>query len=144
LRSTSPPPRAATAFPPRAPAARMSCGPACKSCSPRTAARDCFRWTSHPGWRSRERSAIAGISQRPAREEPDMRAVVTHETGGPEVLRLEDVSDPEPSDGEILVRVRAAAVNPIDWKIRRGLVPRTLPAILGSDAAGTVVRSLAE
>jgi len=73
-----------------------------------------------------------------------MRAVVTHETGGPEVLQLEDVPDPEPDDGQVLVRVRAVAVNPIDWKIRRGLVPRTLPAILGSDFAGTVVRSLAE
>jgi NADPH:quinone reductase-like Zn-dependent oxidoreductase len=73
-----------------------------------------------------------------------MRAVVIHETGGPEVLRLEDVPAPEPAVGEILVRIRAAAVNPIDWKFRRGLVPKQLPAILGSDASGTVERSEAE
>lgn len=73
-----------------------------------------------------------------------MRAVVIHETGGPEVLRLEDVPAPEPAVGEILVRIRAAAVNPIDWKLRRGLVPKQLPAILGSDASGTVERSEAE
>lgn len=73
-----------------------------------------------------------------------MRAVVIHETGGPEVLRLEDVPDPEPGEGEVLVRVRAVAVNPIDWKLRKGMMPRALPAILGSDIAGVVERSHAE
>jgi len=73
-----------------------------------------------------------------------MRAVVMHETGGPEVLLLQDVPDPEPGEGEVLVRVRAVAVNPIDWKLRRGFMPRPLPAILGSDIAGTVERSRAE
>ena len=37
-----------------------------------------------------------------------------------EVLKVEDVDDPQPGDGEVLVRVQAASVNPIDWKIRRG------------------------
>ncbi len=73
-----------------------------------------------------------------------MRAVVIHETGGPEVLHLEEVPDPEPLEGEVLVRVRAVAVNPIDWKLRRGFMPKPLPAILGSDISGTVERSLAE
>ena len=73
-----------------------------------------------------------------------MRAVVVHETGGPEVLHLEEVPDAGPLEGEVLVRVRAVAVNPIDWKLRRGLIPRPLPTILGSDISGTVERSLAE
>jgi NADPH:quinone reductase-like Zn-dependent oxidoreductase len=73
-----------------------------------------------------------------------VRAVVVHETGGPEVLRLEEVERPTPTVGEVLVRVRAAAVNPIDWKYRRGLSPKALPAILGNDFSGTVEESRAE
>jgi NADPH:quinone reductase-like Zn-dependent oxidoreductase len=74
-----------------------------------------------------------------------MRAIVIHETGGPEVLRDEEIERPEPADGEVLVRVRAASVNPADWKRRRGLmgVP-PLPAILGNDASGTVETSRAD
>ncbi len=67
-----------------------------------------------------------------------MKAVQIHETGEPDVLALEEVEPPEPADGEVLVRVRAASVNPIDWKYRRGYVERELPAILGSDISGTV------
>jgi len=73
-----------------------------------------------------------------------MRAVVVHETGDVDVLRLEDVETPVPDDGEVLVRVIAASINPIDWKFRRGVVPRQLPTILGSDAAGVVEVSNAE
>jgi NADPH:quinone reductase-like Zn-dependent oxidoreductase len=67
-----------------------------------------------------------------------MQAVMVHETGGPEVLRLEEVDDPQPGDGLQVVRVRAASVNPIDWKFRRGLAPKPLPAILGNDFSGVV------
>jgi len=73
-----------------------------------------------------------------------MQAVVMHQTGGPEVLRLEQVDRPEPGDGEVLVNVHAASVNPIDWKYRRGLAPKQLPAILGNDVSGTVELSRAE
>jgi NADPH:quinone reductase-like Zn-dependent oxidoreductase len=73
-----------------------------------------------------------------------MRAVVIHQTGGVDVLRLEDVERPVPGEGEVLVQVHAASVNPIDWKIRRGLRPKPLPAILGSDASGVVEVSNAE
>jgi len=73
-----------------------------------------------------------------------MRAVVMHETGGPDVLQLEDVDPPEPGEGEVLVRVHAASVNPIDWKMRRGGPGRPLPAVLGIDASGTVEVSRAE
>jgi NADPH:quinone reductase-like Zn-dependent oxidoreductase len=73
-----------------------------------------------------------------------MRAVVMHETGGPEVLRLEDVPTPEPGDGQVLIRVRAASVNPIDWKIRSGGRPVELPKILGNDISGTIEVSRAD
>ncbi len=67
-----------------------------------------------------------------------MKAVVMSETGGPEVLQLQDAPEPQPGEGEVLVRVLAASVNPIEWKQRRGLVPKPLPAILGSDISGVV------
>jgi NADPH:quinone reductase-like Zn-dependent oxidoreductase len=73
-----------------------------------------------------------------------MRAVLLNETGGPEVLRVEEIPTPEPGDGEVLIRVRAASINPIDWKQRRGLSPKDLPAVLGNDISGTVERSRAE
>ncbi len=73
-----------------------------------------------------------------------MHAVLIHETGSPDVLRYEETERPEPGEGEVLIRVRAASVNPIDWKFRRGLSPKQLPAILGNDVSGTVERSRAE
>jgi len=73
-----------------------------------------------------------------------MRAVLLSETGGPEVLRIEEVPTPAPGDGQVLLRVRAASINPIDWKFRRGLAQKELPAVLGNDVSGTVERSRAE
>jgi NADPH:quinone reductase-like Zn-dependent oxidoreductase len=73
-----------------------------------------------------------------------MRAVVMHETGGPEVLSLEEADAPEPQDGQVLVRVRAVAVNAIEWKQRRGLYEKPLPAVLGTDISGVVEASRAE
>jgi NADPH:quinone reductase-like Zn-dependent oxidoreductase len=73
-----------------------------------------------------------------------MRAVVIHETGGPEVLRLEEVDAPEPGEGEVLIRVSAAGVNPIDWKRRRSLSADDLPAVLGAEVSGTVEVSRAD
>jgi NADPH:quinone reductase-like Zn-dependent oxidoreductase len=73
-----------------------------------------------------------------------MYAVSIHETGGPEVLRYREIARPEPGDGEVLIRVHAASVNPIDWKFRRGLRPKELPAVLGNDVSGTVELSRAE
>ncbi|HEY2718263.1 MAG TPA: NADP-dependent oxidoreductase [Solirubrobacteraceae bacterium] len=70
-----------------------------------------------------------------------MRAVLLSETGGPEVLRVVDVPQPELGDGEVLIAVRAASINPIDWKFRRGIVPKELPAVLGNDVSGTVAQS---
>ena len=73
---------------------------------------------------------------------PTMKAVVIHEYGGPEVLKYEDVPRPEPKDDQLLVRVIAAGVNPVDGAIRSGMFDkeghRTFPIILGGDVAGVV------
>jgi len=72
-----------------------------------------------------------------------MKAVRFHQHGGPEVLRYEDAPDPELSPGEVLVRVRACAVNHLDLWARRGLphVRIPMPHISGSDVAGEVAAS---
>jgi zinc-binding alcohol dehydrogenase/oxidoreductase len=68
-----------------------------------------------------------------------MNAIVLRETGGPEVLRLERVPDPVPGPGEVVVRLRAAALNRRDvWIRMEQYAGIRLPAILGSDGAGEV------
>src|SRR5919197_1528937 len=70
-----------------------------------------------------------------------MRAVVIHEHGGPDVLRLEtDWPMPEPDPGEVLLRVRACGLNHLDIFVRRGMpgLPVELPRITGGDLAGGV------
>src|SRR6266542_2078460 len=69
-----------------------------------------------------------------------MRAILVREFGGPDVLRLEDVPDPKPGPSEVVVRIRAAGVNPVDTYIRSGTYARKppLPYIPGSDGAGDV------
>src|SRR5580658_5815556 len=73
-----------------------------------------------------------------------MKAIVIHQYGGPEVLKFEDYPDPVPGQGEVLVRVAAAGVNPIDYKRRAGLTkdfyPLHFPGLIGVDMAGTVVK----
>lgn len=69
-----------------------------------------------------------------------MKAILVHEFGGPEVLKFEDLPEPKPGPGEVVVRIRAVGVNPVDVSIRTGayrqVVP--LPYIPGSDGAGLV------
>ncbi|MBI2835931.1 MAG: NADPH:quinone reductase [Acidobacteria bacterium] len=69
-----------------------------------------------------------------------MKAIRVHQFGGPDVLRLEETPDPAAGAGEVLVRVKAAGVNPVDTYIRTGrhAVKPALPYIPGSDAAGIV------
>ena len=70
-----------------------------------------------------------------------MNAVVLRETGPPAVLRLDSAPDPEAGPGEVVVALRAAALNRRDVFVRKGIAPSPLPVIPGSDGAG-VVRSL--
>ena len=67
-----------------------------------------------------------------------MKAVRIHEDGGPEVLRYEDVEDPVPAEGEVLIRLRAASLNHIDLWVRQGLPSVPKPRTLGADGAGEV------
>ncbi len=66
-----------------------------------------------------------------------MKAIVIHSSGGPEVLKYEDAPRPQPKDDEVLIRVMAAAVNPVDVFIREGRITH-FPLILGMDVAGVV------
>ncbi len=72
-----------------------------------------------------------------------MKAIVVREYGGPEVLKFEDYPDPVAGQGEVLVRVAAASVNPVDYKRRAGLTkefyPLKFPGLIGVDVSGTVV-----
>ena len=67
-----------------------------------------------------------------------MKAIRIHEDGGPEVLRYEDVPDPEPGPGEVLVSMRAAGLNHLDVWVRKGMPSVPKPRILGADGAGIV------
>jgi NADPH:quinone reductase len=69
-----------------------------------------------------------------------MRAIRVRELGGPEVMRLEEVPDPQPGPGQVAVRVHAAGVNPVDAYIRSGgyALKPSLPYTPGTDAAGVV------
>src|ERR1700692_1300196 len=73
-----------------------------------------------------------------------MKAVVVHQYGGPDVLKFEEYPNPIPGSGEVLVRVAATSVNPIDYKRRAGLTkdfyPIKFPGLIGVDIAGTVVK----
>ena len=70
-----------------------------------------------------------------------MKAVRFHEFGGSEVLKYEDVSEPKLRDDQVLVRVKACALNHLDLWVRKGLLGVKLPHINGSDVAGEIERS---
>ena len=76
---------------------------------------------------------------------PLMKAVVLREPGGPEGLKVEEMPRPEPKDDEVLVRVAAAAINPVDAMVRQGMFANRgldrRPMVLGYDIAGTVERT---
>src|ERR1700691_1231892 len=73
-----------------------------------------------------------------------MKAVVVRQYGGPEVLKFEEYPDPVAGPGDVLVRVAAASVNPIDYKRRAGLTkdfyPMQFPGLIGVDVSGTAVK----
>jgi NADPH:quinone reductase-like Zn-dependent oxidoreductase len=78
----------------------------------------------------------------PETKSQTMKAVRIHNYGGPEVLNYEDAPRPEPGEGEVLIRVHATSVNPIDWKVRAGymkdFIPHSFPLILGWDVSGVI------
>ena len=86
--------------------------------------------------------AASLLAQSPSRM---MKAIVIHQYGGPEVLKYEDAPRPEPKEDEILIRVMAASVNPVDVAIRSGKYAKyfhtKLPLIPGMDAAGIVEKT---
>jgi NADPH:quinone reductase-like Zn-dependent oxidoreductase len=68
-----------------------------------------------------------------------MKAIQIHSFGGPEVLKLDEIPRPEPGPQQVLVRVHAAGVNPVDWKIREGKLGQIpLPSIMGNDFSGEI------
>jgi len=71
-----------------------------------------------------------------------MKAVLVRGYGGPEVLETAEIDAPKPAPGEVLIRVAACGVNPMDWKLRSGalkmIFPLKFPAVLGADVAGTI------
>ncbi|MEH3114850.1 NADP-dependent oxidoreductase [Pedobacter terrae] len=71
-----------------------------------------------------------------------MKAVRIHEFGGPDVLSIDEIPVPQPASDEVLIKVHATSVNPVDWKIRQGdrkdKFPSKLPLTLGWDVSGTV------
>jgi len=67
-----------------------------------------------------------------------VKAVRFHQFGGPEVLEIVDLPDPHPGPGQVRIAVRAAGVNPSDWKKRKGLMDGELPQTMGHEAAGVV------
>ena len=71
-----------------------------------------------------------------------MRAAIFHEHGGPEVVRIEELPRPAPGPGEVLLEVRASALNHLDLWVRRGLpIETTMPHVGGSDVAGVIVEA---
>lgn len=88
-------------------------------------------------------TAIVTVDAAP--ENQLMKAVVLRAYGGPDAAKLEDVPRPEPKDDEVLIRVIAASVNPVDVAIREGylaeIIGRPFPLVLGMDAAGIVEKT---
>jgi NADPH:quinone reductase-like Zn-dependent oxidoreductase len=74
-----------------------------------------------------------------------VKAIIINKYGGPEVLEYCDVVTPEPGPGEILIKVKAASVNPVDWKVRNGklkiITGRKFPLYLGVEAAGIIEKT---
>src|SRR6266481_7745383 len=88
------------------------------------------------------RPAADRVCKRLLRPEGSVKAILFRQHGGPEVLQYVDAPEPEPRPNEVLVRVRACALNHLDLWVRGGLpnVPIPLPHIPGSDVAGEIAK----
>jgi hypothetical protein len=83
---------------------------------------------------------VTALRDVPAPENAKMRAIVIRVYGGPEVMKLENVPRPEPADDEVLIRVVAASINPVDVAIRKGYLSELVgnfPLIPGMDRSST-------
>ena len=67
-----------------------------------------------------------------------MKAMTIHQYGDPDVFRLEELPKPSPASGEVLVKVHAVSINPVDYKRRKNWVNQALPVILGWDVSGVI------
>jgi Alcohol dehydrogenase GroES-like domain len=89
--------------------------------------------------------SVAVCSLRAQTTNPTMKAAVLRSYGGPEAARLEEIPRPEPQDDQILIKVIAASVNPVDVAIRKGylaeIIGNKFPLVLGMDAAGIVEKA---
>ena len=84
---------------------------------------------------------LTALEAAPDSENTKMRAIVIRAYGGPDVMKLENVARPEPAEDEVLIRVVAASMNPVDVAIRKGYFAKLVggfPLIPGMDAAGVV------
>jgi NADPH:quinone reductase-like Zn-dependent oxidoreductase len=68
-----------------------------------------------------------------------MKAARIHAYGHSEQIQVEDISQPDPKPNEVLIKIRAAGINPVDWKLREGYMTRPLPLTLGQDFCGEVL-----
>lgn len=72
-----------------------------------------------------------------------MKAIYIYEYGGPETLEYGELPDPEPGKGEVLIRMAATSVNPVDWKVREGRLKlfsgKNFPFVIGTELSGTVI-----
>jgi len=93
------------------------------------------------GQESSIKENLAGASPGPARCATFMKAIRVHQFGGPEVLQLKNVPDPEPGPGQVFLHVRAIGINPIETYLRGGRDPNLpLPYTPGTDAAGEIAK----
>lgn len=86
-------------------------------------------------------SVVTALAGAPGSESAEMRAIVIHGYGGPEVMKLENVTRPKPTEDEVLIHVVAASINPVDVAIRKRYLAKLVggfPLIPGMDAAGIV------
>src|SRR5580658_4529273 len=141
--------------------ARRSTGDGCLGCAnsdspgPREVAGLQRRRASHAGRESFVKSSISSLTRRTlfavmlgtcigvsfAAAPKEQKAIVQTGNGGPEVLKLQNIPVLEPGEGEVLIRVYAAAVNPTDWKARTagpGYAPMAEAVIPGRDVAGVI------
>src|SRR5712671_3423300 len=99
------------------------------------------RWTRNRSHTQQGGSTVSGVrtcGTQGSGRRGTLKAARFSQFGGPEVLEIVDLPDPRPGPGQVRIAVRAAGVNPSDWKKRKGLMDGELPQTMGHEAAGVV------